>query len=101
MSDYNISKLKRSSGNIAACVNSNGTLLTAALRRAQSYSVGGRLFPSANVNEYDLRKVLEKDFYRDSIHILTKKVPEHKYQGYDGIMFARAIKREAASQSAA
>ncbi len=49
-------------GRIAALVRPGGTLLTAALRRSHGYRVGGKTFPSANVDEDDLRAVLEPCF---------------------------------------
>ena len=40
---------------IAGLVRPGGTLLTAALRRSRGYLVGGKTFPSPNVDENDMR----------------------------------------------
>ncbi len=47
---------------IAGLVRPGGTLLTAALRRSRGYLVGGKTFPSPNVDENDMRAVLEPCF---------------------------------------
>ena len=44
--------------NIADLVAPGGLFITAALRRCRSYLVGDKRFPSANVDEHDLRRVL-------------------------------------------
>lgn len=77
---------------IASFVAPTGTLMLASLKRAKFYVVGDRYFPSADIDENDLRKVLELDFYPKSIHIVNKKIPRHKSQGYGGILLSRAIK---------
>lgn len=77
---------------IASFVAPTGTLMLTSLKRAKLYVVGDKYFPSANIDEYDLRKVLELDFYPKSIRIINKKIPRHKSQGYGGILLSRAIK---------
>ena len=47
---------------IAGLVRPGGVFITAALRRSRSYLVGGKEFPSADVDEHDLRAVLEPEF---------------------------------------
>lgn len=47
---------------IAGLVEPGGLFITAALRRCSGYVVGGKVFPSACVDEEDLRRVLERDF---------------------------------------
>lgn len=83
----------RYSRNISSLVRPGGLLLTAALRRSQQYRVGNRHFPSANIDETDLRDVLARDFDADSIAVEVREVPEHREQGYCGILLARARKR--------
>lgn len=77
---------------IASFVAPMGTLMLASLKKAKLYVVGGKYFPSANIDEYDLRKALELDFYPKSIHIVNKKIPRHASQGFEGILLVRAIK---------
>jgi len=83
---------ERYSRNIASLVRPGGLMLIAALRRSRQYRVGSRYFPSANVDEADLRAVLRKDFRPDTIRVEVRNVPEHREQGYSGILLARAQK---------
>jgi len=83
----------RYSRNIASLVRPGGLLLTAALRRCRRYKVGARYFPSANVDEHDLRSILAEDCDPASIEVDVCEVPEHQEQGYSGILLARAYKR--------
>jgi hypothetical protein len=82
---------------IAGLVEPGGVFLTAALRRSHSYLVGGKRFPSANVDEHDLRAVLEPEF---DCAIEVREVPEHTRLGYAGIMLATATRRPPASAPA-
>jgi hypothetical protein len=82
----------RYSRNIASLVRPGGLMLTAALRRSQHYRVGSRYFPSANIDEADLRAALAKDFHPDTIKVEVREVPQHREQGYSGIVLARAQK---------
>jgi hypothetical protein len=75
---------------IAGLVEPGGVFITAALRRSRSYLVGGKRFPSADVDEHDLRAVLEPEF--DSA-IQVREVPEHARLGYSGIVLACARRR--------
>lgn len=79
--------------NIASLTASGGFFITAALREAAYYKVGSRYFPSANITEDDLARVLELDFSPQSINIEVRSVPEHEVQGYKGILLAYATKR--------
>jgi hypothetical protein len=72
-------------GHIAGWVRPGGLLVTAALRRCRRYVVAGKPFPSANVDEHDLRAVLEPEF-RGAIE--ARAVPGHASQGYSGIVLA-------------
>jgi hypothetical protein len=82
----------RYSRNIASLVRPGGLMLVAALRRSEQYRVGTRHFPSANIDETELRGVLLQDFRPDTIKIEVRKVPQHREQGYSGILLARAQK---------
>ncbi len=82
---------------IAGLVEPGGVFITAALRRSRSYLVGGKQFPSADVDEHDLRAVLEPDF---DCAIEVREVPEHARLGYAGIVLATATRRRPASAPA-
>jgi hypothetical protein len=74
--------------NIAAYVRPGGLFLTAALRRSDGYRVGERRFPSANVDEQDLRAVLAREF--DVATVEARELASHESQGYGGIVLASA-----------
>jgi hypothetical protein len=80
--------------NIASLVRPGGLFLTAALRRSRRYKVGSRYFPSANIDENDLGEILAEDFNPDTIEVVVREVPEHRGQGYAGVLLARARKAE-------
>ena len=82
---------------IAGRVAPGGVFITAALRRSRSYLVGGKPFPSANVDAHDLRAVLEPEF---DCAIEVREVPEHARLGYAGIVLATATRRPPASAPA-
>ncbi len=82
---------------IAGLVEPGGVFITAALRRSRSYLVGGKQFPSAHVDEHDLRAVLEPEF---DCAIEVREVPEHARLGYAGIVLATARRRRPASAPA-
>ena len=75
---------------IGGLVRPGGTFITAALRRCRGYIVGGKSFPCANVDEHDLRAVLEPSFDRDNTLIEVRELAEHESKGYSGIVLARA-----------
>jgi hypothetical protein len=64
--------------------------ITAALRRCRSYVVGDKQFPSANVDEHDLRRVLERGF---SPRVEVRELRGHEAQGYSGVVLASARRR--------
>ena len=74
--------------NIAAHVRPGGLFITSALRRSDGYRVGDRRFPSANVDERDLRAVLADAF--DDPTVEARELAEHESQGYGGIVLASA-----------
>lgn len=79
--------------NIASLVTPGGILITAALRKTSNYRVGERHFPSANIDEADLARVLRLDFNHRSIMIDVRDVAGHEDQGYSGIILAQATKK--------
>lgn len=78
---------------IAGLVRPGGLFITAALRRSRGYLVGGKSFPSANVDEHDMRVVLESSFERDNVSVEARDLAEHGSHGYSGIVLAWARKR--------
>jgi hypothetical protein len=75
---------------IAGMVRPGGTLMTAALRRSSGYVVGGKTFPSPNVDESDMRAVLEPCFGRANLTIEACELAEQGSHGYASIVLARA-----------
>jgi hypothetical protein len=73
--------------NIAGLVRPGGTFVTAALRRADHYLVGGKPFPSANVDEHDVADVLAGDF---AATVEVRELAQQQPHGYEGIVLARA-----------
>jgi NNMT/PNMT/TEMT family len=78
---------------IAGLVRPGGTLLTAALGGSHGYLVGGKTFPSPNVDETDMRAVLEPCFGRANLAMETWELAEQGSHGYASIVLARARRR--------
>ncbi len=80
---------------IGALVRPHGTILVAALRRSRGYRVGGKLFPSANVAEEDLREAL--GLYCDSgdMNVEVAQLGAPNAKGYDSILLAQGRRRAA------
>jgi hypothetical protein len=80
---------------IGALVRPSGTILTAALRRSCGYRVGGKLFPSANIDEGNLREAL--GLYCDSgdLKVEVAQLGAPNAKGYDSILLAQGRRREA------
>jgi hypothetical protein len=81
--------------NITALVGPGGLFLTAALRRCSAYVVGGKRFPSAKVDEHDMRHVLAAGF---SPKVQVRELEGHEAQGYSSVVLARARRRETSAQ---
>ena len=78
---------------IAGLVRPGGMLLVAALRRSRGYVVGGKTFPSADVDETDLRTVLEPRFGRGNLTIQACRLNGSSDKGYSGVVLACACDR--------
>lgn len=83
--------------NIAGTVEPGGLFVTAALRRCRSYLVGGKSFPGADIDEDDLRAVLQPDFFPGSAgqestdgRIEVHQVAQDDTHGYGAIVLVRA-----------
>jgi hypothetical protein len=84
------------SHNVTSLVKPGGLYVTAALRNTTSYEVGDRTFPSANVNEKDIKRFLFRkredgklDFSPENTNIEHRGLKGH---GYSGIVLGRAVK---------
>ena len=75
--------------NITGLFRPSGLFITAALRRCSAYVVGDKRFPSANVYERDLRRVLEPGF-RPSLEV--RQLAGHEAQGYASIVLGWATR---------
>ena len=82
--------------NITGLVGPGGLFITAALRRCRSYVVGDRRFPSANVDEHDLRRVLAPGF---SARVQVRELQGHEAQGYSSVVLADARRRGSGSKT--
>jgi hypothetical protein len=88
---------------IAGLVRPGGMLITAALRGTHSYVVGGKIFPSANVDENDLLAVLTPFFIPTNITIEVCELAQGEPardgfgriddKGYSSVLLARARHR--------
>ena len=67
--------------------------LTAALRRSRGYFVGGKMFPSAHVDEHDIRAVLERYFRREDLTIEVRELADVESKGLLEHRSARAHHR--------
>jgi NNMT/PNMT/TEMT family len=86
---------------IAGLVRPGGTFMTAALRRSRGYLVGGKTFPSPNVDETDMRAVLEPVFGREALAIEACALAGQGSHGYGSIVLAQARRRHEAPVAAA
>ena len=78
---------------IAGLVRPGGMLLVAALRRSRGYVVGGKTFPSADVDEADLQAVLAPRFGCGNLTIQACKLNGAATKGYSGVVLACACDR--------
>lgn len=74
---------------IAALVAPGGLFVVAALRRCGGYRVGDRRFPSANIDETDLRRVLTP--FASDLRVEAHALPRQARHGYRGIVLARCL----------
>ena len=78
--------------NISSMVTEEGFFVTAALRKANYYKVGERFFPSADLDERDLRAFLDQVLGHE-VAVETHELPSHEALGYTGIVLGHAVKR--------
>ncbi len=78
---------------ISGLVEPGGLFVTAALRRCRGYTVGDKTFPGAEVDEVDLRRMLESEFELPAGAIEVRQVDQGGTHGYTGIVLARGRRR--------
>jgi SAM-dependent methyltransferase len=76
--------------NICGLVRPGGLFLTAALRRARFYTVGENRFPSANIDEHDLRAALAPAFGFLDVAVEARALAAPPEHGYEGIVLGAA-----------
>ncbi len=78
---------------ITGLVQPGGLFITAALRRCRGYPVAGKTFPGADVDEHDLRTVLEPEFDPLDGSIAVRHTAQDATHGYSAIMLCQARRR--------
>lgn len=79
--------------NILSLLEPGGTIIVSALRKCEFYTIGPNRFPSANIDESDLRDVfLANGFSNSNIAIKVVDVPGEVEQGFTSLLLARAQK---------
>jgi hypothetical protein len=76
--------------NLTGLVAPGGLFVTAALRRCRGYTVAGKVFPGADVDEDDLRAVLRPGFDAPDSAIEVVAMGRRPSHGYAGIVLCRA-----------
>jgi hypothetical protein len=84
--------------NITGLVQPGGLFVTAALRHCRSYAVGGKLFPSADVDEDDLSAALQPSFALPATagkalldgQIVVRRVSQGRAHGYAAVILGWA-----------
>jgi hypothetical protein len=86
---------------ITGLVEPGGLFVTAALRRCRGYSIAGKVFPGADIDERDLRAVLRHEFDPRHGTIEVKQTAQDTSHGYAAIVLCWARRRRAARPAAA
>lgn len=81
--------------NIAGLVAPGGTFVVSLLGRSAGYRVGRRWFPGAGVGAPELADFLEKAGFV-GLDLRVREVPDRRDQGYESVVFARAVRRRVA-----
>ncbi|GAA0522026.1 hypothetical protein Ade02nite_63590 [Paractinoplanes deccanensis] len=75
---------------ITGLVQPGGLFLTAALRRCRGYTVGGKTFPGADIDERDLRAALRPHFNPQHEQIAVIPTAQHTTHGYAEILLCQS-----------
>ena len=78
---------------ITGLVQPGGLFITAALRRCRGYTVAGKTFPGADVDEHDLRAALRPEFETLDGAIEVRETAQDAAHGYSGILLCHARRR--------
>jgi hypothetical protein len=78
---------------ITGLVQPGGLFITAALRRCRGYTVAGKTFPGADVDEHDLRAALRPEFDPLDGSIQVRETSQDATHGYSAIVLCRARRR--------
>lgn len=79
---------------ITSLLAPGGQFVVAALRNCTSYGVGNHRFPSARIDEHDLRRALAMlDFESSSAVLQVCETPEQAHFGFESIVLASARKQ--------
>ncbi|GIJ54253.1 hypothetical protein Vau01_017690 [Virgisporangium aurantiacum] len=78
---------------ITDLVEPGGLFVTAALRRCRGYTVAGKTFPGADVDEHDLRAVIESAFELVDGSIRVRSTAQDASHGYSAIVLCQAHRR--------
>lgn len=73
---------------IASLARPGGLLITSALAGSRGYVVGGKLFPSPNLSEHDMRAVLETCVNPATLAIEAHRLEQQRHHGYAGVLLA-------------
>lgn len=84
---------RRCMQNVLSMIAPGGTLILHALHQCESYKVGDRRFPGANLSVDDMTEsMLENGFTRESIDVQVIPCPDNAVYGYSGILTASGRK---------
>jgi hypothetical protein len=78
---------------ITGLVEPGGLFVTAALRRCRGYTVEGKIFPGADIDEHDLRTVLRAEFEPFDGSIEVRQTAQDTSHGYSAIVLCQARRR--------
>ncbi|SNY38716.1 NNMT/PNMT/TEMT family protein [Paractinoplanes atraurantiacus] len=76
---------------ITGLVEPGGLFITAALRRCRGYTVAGKTFPGADVDEHDLRAALRPEFEPGAIEV--RETSQDAAHGYSAVLLCQARRR--------
>ncbi|MER7274685.1 hypothetical protein ABT369_09530 [Dactylosporangium sp. NPDC000244] len=75
---------------ITGLVEPGGLFVTAALRRCRGYTVAGKTFPGADIDEHDIHAVLQPEFAPFDGTIEVRHTGQDTAHGYSAIVLCQA-----------
>lgn len=82
--------------NICSLIKHDGYLIMTAIKGANYYHVGDKLFPAVKITEKHINTVLQELGFREDLLLMRSVEAEHikkrgkNFKGYDGMIFIRA-----------